>query len=275
MSIWGKLFGGVAGFAVGGPVGGIVGTMLGHAADKGSLFNTPPGGWSEGWKNRLAPDPAGASAFIAAKMAATFGQREQLYSLCLIILSAKLAKIDAPVNRTEINSFKQLLNIPTAQTKPVGQLFDAARQRTDDYENYATLLAQSYANDPLPLEDLLRILYRLALSDAGPTKALHSSELRFLQRLHGIFGLSDGAWDRIREGSARPSANPHKAYQVLGLSVSATDEEIRMKWKALLMEYHPDRLSAKGASEADIAKASQKVADINAAWDQIKRDRKI
>ena len=37
MSYWGKILGGVAGFAMGGPVGALFGAALGHAADQGAL----------------------------------------------------------------------------------------------------------------------------------------------------------------------------------------------------------------------------------------------
>ena len=33
--VWGKIIGGVAGFAMGGPIGAIAGVVLGHAADSG------------------------------------------------------------------------------------------------------------------------------------------------------------------------------------------------------------------------------------------------
>ena len=39
MSYWGKILGGVAGFAMGGPVGALFGAALGHAADQGALPN--------------------------------------------------------------------------------------------------------------------------------------------------------------------------------------------------------------------------------------------
>ena len=34
MSIWGKVIGGVAGFALGGPLGGLLGAVAGHSIDK-------------------------------------------------------------------------------------------------------------------------------------------------------------------------------------------------------------------------------------------------
>ena len=42
MGYWGKIIGGVAGFAVGGPMGAVVGAALGHAADSGAVPNGFP-----------------------------------------------------------------------------------------------------------------------------------------------------------------------------------------------------------------------------------------
>jgi len=34
MSVWGKVIGGVAGFAIGGPFGALLGTLAGHTVDR-------------------------------------------------------------------------------------------------------------------------------------------------------------------------------------------------------------------------------------------------
>ena len=57
------------------------------------------------------------------------------------------------------------------------------------------------------------------------------------------------------------------------MSQSASDEEIRATWKRLMRENHPDSLAARGVPAEFIARANEKVARINAAWDRIKRER--
>ncbi|HUM08494.1 MAG TPA: molecular chaperone DjlA, partial [Acidocella sp.] len=56
---------------------------------------------------------------------------------------------------------------------------------------------------------------------------------------------------------------------------SATAEEIRVRWKQLVREHHPDVLASQGASQARIKLASEKAARINAAYDAIKRERRL
>ncbi|NHN89153.1 TerB family tellurite resistance protein [Acetobacter conturbans] len=275
MGIWGKLFGTVAGFAVGGRMGALLGAALGHAADRGSLLEAPTGGWSDRWAARAAPDPNSAATFVAAKLAAVTGRKDQLYALCAIILSAKLAKCDAPVNRKEIDAFKARLRIPPENAPEVGRLFDLARQRTDDYERFAQELGHAYRDDRLMLEELLGTLFFIARADTPKNEPLHPAEIKFLQTVHRAFGLSRGAWDRAESGRSRPAMAENDAYVVLGVSIDATNDELRATWRTLVRANHPDTLTARNAPQREIDEAVTKIASINAAWDVIKRDRRL
>ncbi len=258
MAIWGKIFGGVAGFAMGGPVGAALGTALGHAADKGTLLQPPAGGWSDRWAARANPDPNGAATFMAAKLAAALGKKEQLYGLTSIILCAKLAKCDAPVNRQEINAFKMRFRVPDENMREVGRLFDLARQRTDDYESFARELGTAYAQDKQPLEDLMGVLFGIARADLAADEPLTKEETLFLQRVHALFGLSRGAWERAEQGRSRPAMAEEDAYVVMGVDASLSNEELRARWKVLVRQYHPDVMASRKASEAEIAELRPK-----------------
>ena len=54
---------------------------------------------------------------------------------------------------------------------------------------------------------------------------------------------------------------------------TTSDEELHAAWRQLMRENHPDSLASRGVPPEFIARASDKVARINAAWDQIKRER--
>ncbi|MBV1837243.1 TerB family tellurite resistance protein [Acetobacter estunensis] len=275
MAIWGKMFGTVAGFAVGGRMGALLGAALGHAADRGTLLEAPTGGWSDRWAARAAPDANGAAAFVAAKVAAVTGRKDQLYALCTIILAAKLAKCDAPVNRREIDAFKSRLRIPPENATEVGRLFDMARKRTDDYERFARELGQTFRSDHLMLEELLGTLFFIARADLRTDEPLHPAELKFLKNVHKAFGLGAGAWDRAEGGRSRPAMAENDAYAVLGVSITASNDELRATWRTLVRKHHPDALAARNASPTEIENAAATIARINAAWDVIKRDRKF
>lgn len=59
-------------------------------------------------------------------------------------------------------------------------------------------------------------------------------------------------------------------YQVLGVSKNATDEEIKKAYKELAKKYHPDKYVDNPLSDL----ASEKIKEINAAYDMIMRERR-
>ncbi|MBB3173155.1 DnaJ like chaperone protein [Endobacter medicaginis] len=269
MSIWGKVLGGAAGMVMGGPVGGLLGAALGHAADRNALFDngTPRMGGGPGF---AGPDPGGAAARIAVRIAAVTGRHDQVLAMVTVMLAAKLAKCDGAVNRTEIDAFKTAFRIPAESARDVGRLFDQARHRSDDFEPFARELGRAFADRRSALEDLLAALFAIARAD-GPVNA---REEAFLRRVHVAFGLAPQAWERARSGRASaPASNEPDAYAILGIRAGASNEDIRKVWRQLMQQNHPDRLAASGADPQQLARAAERVGRINAAWDRIKRER--
>jgi hypothetical protein len=60
-------------------------------------------------------------------------------------------------------------------------------------------------------------------------------------------------------------------YQVLGASASDADEEIKKKYKHMIMEYHPDRVAHLGTELRELA--AKKTTEINGAFAAIRRMR--
>ena len=181
MGYWGKIIGGMAGFAMGGPFGAVVGAALGHAADHGGMPNM---GFSFGSHAMLNP----------ARVAAMLGRRDQLFAISVVVLSAKLAKCDGPVKRAEIDAFKRQFRIPPESVRDIGRLFDQARDSTDGFEAYADQLGEAFADNRGVLEDVLTALFVIARAD-GPVN----------QRETGFPGaacIGGSGWTRWR-GTAR------------------------------------------------------------------------
>lgn len=250
MSIWGKIIGGAAGFLMGGPAGAVMGASLGHAADTGAL-----GGMGR-----------------PADLAAMLGNKETLFAVSVVVLSAKLAKVDGPVKRSEIAAFRAQFRIPEENLREVGRLFDQARETAEGHEPFAQRLGHAFRDNPMMLEDVLHALFAIARADGPPNRA----EMAFLGAVHARFGLEAGAWERALRGqSARqmPEMDKVDPYAVLGVPAEAPDAEVRAAWRRLMRDHHPDSLAARGVPEAFAKRATDKVAEINAAWDRIKRAR--
>ncbi len=241
MSIWGKIVGGAAGFALGGPLGALLGGLAGHAIDK-------------------IGEQSGDEGDATKQIGFTIG---------VIVLGAKMAKADGRVTRSEIDAFKEVFHIPQEELANVGRLFNRARQAAGGYEPYAKQLARLFRNDPQVLEELLGGLFHIAKADGQVTE----DELRYLGELAAIFGFTQDDWDRIR--AAHIGAEDADPYRILGLSRDASDEEIKSAHRRLVRENHPDRLVAQGLPEEFVALANEKLAVINAAYDQIKKQRRL
>ncbi len=257
---WGKLLGGVAGFAMGGPFGAVVGAALGHAADQGGLPRIS-----------LGSALPGSSPLHPARIAAMLGRRDQLFAVAVVVLSAKLAKCDGPVARSEIDAFKRQFRIPPESVRDIGRLFDQARDSSDNFMPYAEQLGESFADNRGLLEDVLAALFAIARADKPVTPV----EQEMLRQVHRAFGLDELAWSQAAGAASRASTERDDPYAVLGMPRDATEEALRGAWLRLMRENHPDSLASRGVPPEFIARAGEKVARINAAWDRIKRERRL
>ncbi len=249
MAIWGKILGVAAGFAVGGPLGALLGAAAGHAVDA--------------MRDR---GPAEAPTLEADDRA---GTRQIAFTIAVIVLGAKMAKADGVVTREEILAFRQVFQVPPDEISNVGRLFDRARRDPHGFEPYASQIARLFPPGSRILEELLDGLFHIAKADGVASE----EELSYLHAVAGIFGFSDAEFDRIRAGYLGPDeGNP---YTILGVTREASDKEIKAAWRKLIRETHPDRLVAEGLPQEFVDLANEKMATINAAYDQIAKERGI
>lgn len=64
-----------------------------------------------------------------------------------------------------------------------------------------------------------------------------------------------------------------EAYDLLGVSETATDSDIKKQWRKLNSEYHPDKLNGSGMPPGVVDLAESKLAKINSAYEVIKKVR--
>lgn len=242
MSIWGKVLGGAAGFAIGGPLGALLGAVAGHAVDQ--------------FRDQQTQQPPADDA--TKRIGFTIG---------VIVLSAKMAKADGRVTRDEIKAFREKFHIPPDEEKNVARLFDRAKRDARGFEPYAQQIARMLRDTPNVLEELLDCLFHIAKADGS----VHPEELRYLEEVAAIFGFDADEFARIRASHMGPDASD--PYTVLGIDRSAGDDEVRRRYRELIREHHPDRLMAQGLPEEFVEVANQKMASINAAYDQIEKQR--
>jgi len=238
MSIWGIIIGGTAGFALGGPIGGLLGAVAGHAVEK-----------------RLAPHHEDSQA-----------TKQVAFTVAVIALSAKMAKADGIVSRDEIAAFRQRVHIPAREVKQVGKFWDLARQTPAGFEDYARQVARLFVAKAPILEQLLDLLFHIAKSDGDIT----APEQNYLHSVARIFGFDDSEFERLL--AIHRSSGP-SAYEILGVEPDIDDAALTKHWKQLVRTHHPDTLIADGMPEEFVAAANDRLAQINAAYDALAKQR--
>ncbi|MEM6384030.1 MAG: DnaJ family molecular chaperone [Pseudomonadota bacterium] len=190
-------------------------------------------------------------------------RRQVAFTVAMIGLSAKMAKADGVVTNDEIDAFRDLVEFPAEEALNVSRLYNLAKQDVAGFDAYARKIGGLFEGEHEILEDILDGLFHIAMADG----VLHDREAAYLQTVAGEFGLDDSAYRRIRarhvfEGEVDP-------YIVLGVNADMPFDEIKRVYRRLVAENHPDRLMARGVPAEFVKIATERLAAINAAFDQI------
>ena len=239
MSIWGKIIGGTTGFALGGPLGAIIGMMIGGSFDRSARkFSS---------SNQISQQ-----------------QKQNVFALCIIVLSAKIAKADGQVTKEEIYTFKEKFNIQAEEMSEVSKIFNEAKKSSFGFKNIADQVGNLFSDNKVLLEQLLNNLFYIAEAD-GLTSI---NELKVLRSISQSFHFNETDFQRIFH--SRLNNKESDPYKILGVTREDSDNNIRKKWIELSKEHHPDYLIAKGMPKEFIKEANKELSSINLAYDKIK-----
>ncbi len=239
MGGYGKWIAGILGWVTVGPLGALLGFALGTLADSLVAEGRSAGG--------------------------TQAQRGS-FLLSLLVLSAAVMKADGKVMKSELEYVKAFLrrNFGDQAVREALPILKELLSREVDIDGVSRQIA-----DNMPLEHRIQLLHYLcgiAMADG-----VHlPSELDILKRIAGGLDIPS------RESSSVFSMfgpSIEDAYSVLGISPSATDEEVKKAYRVMAMKHHPDRVSALGE---DVRKAAEeRFKSIADAYDRIRKERGI
>jgi DnaJ like chaperone protein len=190
-------------------------------------------------------------------------ERSVAFAIAVIALAAKMAKADGQVTRDEVTAFREVFQIARDDEAGAARVFNMARTDVAGYQEYAGSIRRMFADDPETLGDLMEGLFHIAMADGF----YHPGEDRFLEEVARIFGLTDRKFRGLRARFV-PDAQPDP-YSVLGVTPDMTRAEMRVIWRQLVRETHPDVMIARGVPEEAIRLAEKRLIDINRAWDEI------
>ena len=201
-----------------------------------------------------------------------------------VALVAKVAKADGRVHELEA---ELVSNMFTDISKAFGQshkeqvrgiLKEVFNREKDIVRNVDTLAAQLQSatrGDRQKRLMMVTFLINLAYIDGE----LSYAEENLIMKITAFLELSGAEVEGIMQRFASMhNANPSQssvsdAYKVLGASRDDDLNTIKKKYRTLVKKYHPDIMKAKGASEEYIKDATQKVQEINTAYEMIKKEK--
>ena len=214
-----------------------------------------------------------------------------------------LAKVDGTVSRMEVESARDImvaLRLDGGLTRVAMQSFNEGKDSDFQLNSVAQTLTSIFGRGTQNAVLFFHYMASICLADHNLSKpeeralgelAVHLGiselQLRHVFASFGSFSFDSGGDQRSgsyqefeEEGSRTPGRRTRpseieQAYQVLEVSESATDSEIKRKYRQLLNQYHPDKLASKGLPASMMEFSKEQSAKIIHAWDVIKTARGI
>jgi DnaJ like chaperone protein len=241
MSIWGRLAGAAAGLAdnahIGSPGRGLLGAFPG--------------------------------SHIFHHDSDSRAQHQVAFTIGVIALGAKMAKADGIVTRDEVIAFKEVFKVPEGEMENVSRIFNLAKQDIVGYEAYANQLASLLKGNRKLLEDVLEGLFHIAMADG----VFHPNEDQFLADVAERFGFTPTEFSYIK--ARHVSTAESDPYSVLGITPDIDNHTLKSHYHKLILDNHPDKMIARGVPAEFVSLATKKVAAINAAYEEVAKERRI
>ena len=259
MGWWGAIIGAALGWAVARQWGALVGAILGFAFSSRNVRIHVVGG-----------NPAHA---------------QQVFFRTTFQVMGHIAKADGRVSENEIRAARAVMaqmNLSAEQQRAAMEYFGQGKQPDFPLDAAVTEFRQVCGGYPGLVSMFLQIQMAAALADG----VMHPAEQAVFNRICALLGIPPIVL-RQYEGFARARAGfgggeaPAQAradrlaaaYQTLGITSSASDEEVKRAYRRLMKENHPDRLVAKGLPPEMVALAQEKAKQINLAYEAVKTAR--
>ena len=248
----GKWIGGFLGFITAGPLGALLGYVLGSLFDGGlDLVNGP----DNNYNNREYDDSDAYRRYQEYRQQQTYEGQRNSFLFSLLVLAAYIIRADGKVMHSEMELLRNFLRQNFGQQAVtqgediVKKLFERQKQEGAAYRNTIRQACQQIAMnmDYSQRLQLVSFLVTIAQADGSVVQA-------------EIQALRDSSKNDLEA-----------AYKVLGISPSATDDEVKAAYRQMALKHHPDRVAKLGE---DVRKAAEKkFQEINDAKDKIYKAR--
>jgi len=261
---WGKIIGTLAGLALKNPWTALAGFILGHQFDRG-------------FADRFR---------VFEKQGARIPRVSEDFVRALFQAMGHLAKVDGRVSEDEIRSARMVmhrLSLNPAQVRRAIGWFDSGK---DPGFPLIQTIRESRRVSVRSASDRLTFV-RLLLEVVLAKQSLKKEERALVWKICGEFDIGRvefaqlEAMIRAQKGFKRSPAGDadamrvRRAYEALGVSLEATNDEVKTAYRRLMNQNHPDKLSGSDPDDAVIAEAERRTREVRGAYEMLKARRSI
>ncbi len=252
----------LGGLSMGVLVGGLPGALVGLGA--GSLLDR---------RRRLAPFSPQRWRHVAD------GIGERTFYAVLFGWLGHLAKVDGRVSEAEVGVTRAImdeLGLDADARALAIELFTPGKAERFPRRTLARRLVRRVKRR----EWLVRAVdYGVRVAVAGGARPSAETERR-LGELAELIGVDAGEVTRrlrrVRSASGWPGSIRFAldgAYELLGVSDTASEDAVRKAYRRMISRHHPDRLVARGLPDTEIRAAGEQTRRIREAFERIRRSR--
>jgi DnaJ like chaperone protein len=194
---------------------------------------------------------------------------ETAFVTCVIVVMTKLAMVKGHMTPREVETiyrfFVKNLNYSESDLESINQVIRETCRVNPDLNPVIQKYKSSTQSRYRSL--LLVLSYQIALIEDSLTQEVQGG----INELAGLLGLSFEEHDRIRQKySLDVLVTP---YTVLGVTSSATNDEVKKAYWRLASQYHPDKVVHLGEDQAE--EAHLKFLEIQEAYQELEKKRNL
>lgn len=246
MGLFKKILAGGLGWTLGGPIGAIIGVSI------ASLFDTPK--------------KVEYQTFDSESNARQTHKRANDFQVALLVLIAAVMKADGRVVKGELSVVKRFL-LQNYGEEGAREALQILKELLDKDINVAEVAMQCATNLNYSVRlQLINMLVSVAAGDGN----VNADEIAVIRNIARYMRVSDADLTSI-SAMFTQQVNPNWAYEVLELSPSCTDDEIKKAYRRMAMKYHPDKVNSLG--EEVKQSATEKFRKVKDAYDCLKKER--
>lgn len=272
--MWGRVLGTAFGFIFGKVAGAILGFVIGYWFD---------------WK--YGKPLAGHGGFSSLFNGTSEAPKEATFFYALFAAHGHIAKAKGRISEQDITEAQQLMNEFELSGSALAEARDAFREgKSNSFPLVATLtqFRRDYHNRKAVLQSFMLQLIVLLIRAQPLTKDTYelllqaATTLGFTRFELDRWLLMESAQQQferfVNHNKRRPNASIENkqvvtAYNVLGIEAKVTDQELKVAYRKLMSEHHPDKLAAQGLPEEMLATATRRAQEIQAAYALIRKSR--